>query len=462
MEKIIEKVLKKILPTKKETKKMKSLTENCLKYIQEICKEYEYKIEPMLVGSVTRNTWLRDKWEFDIFLLFDKNLEKNVLESVGIEIGKRFCEKFNGKASLEYAEHPYVKCVKNNLSIDIVPCFKVDSPKELKSSVDRTPFHVEYLSKKINEKNSNEVRLLKKFLINNFLYGSDVKTSGFSGFLCELLIIKYGSFIELLKNASKWEYGTVIDLENYYENENEVRKKFKSSALIVIDPIDKERNCAAALSVENFFYFKKLAKEFLNKPSEKFFFGGKIFKEKIRNLIKKRKTKMLLIKFKKPNISEEIIYSQLKSFADRIKSILEEKKYEFQVIGTSVSTDGRNCYVFLEISIHELPSIQKRIGPPVYDIKNYKNFLEKYKNAFKVYIENNRWVAIVKRNFENVKEKLIDSLKEKKEILIAKGIPSYIAESISKKFEIIEDLKIEKYVKKLNRMFFEYFEKDLK
>jgi len=148
----------------------------------------------MIVGSVTRDTWLPDKKEFDVFILFPKDLKPSELEKYGLQVAKEIVKEMKGTFTLKYAQHPYLSAKINDVEIDIVPCYKIKDTSEVKSAVDRTPFHVAYLQKKLKKKQANEVRLLKKFLKNHNLYGADAKTQGFSGYLCELLIINYKTF----------------------------------------------------------------------------------------------------------------------------------------------------------------------------------------------------------------------------------------------------------------------------
>jgi len=209
-EKIFKSVLKKIKPSSEQKKQLDNLSKKAMGLVNEKAKKY--KAKAMLVGSITRDTWLPDKKEFDIFILFPPNLKDEKMEELGLEIGKSVISALKGKHTIEYAEHPYVSGLVDGIDIDIVPCFEVECTEKMKSAVDRTPFHVRYIEKNLSLKLSDEVRLLKQFLKVNELYGADAKTLGFSGYVNELLIIKYRSFLNVLKAISDWNPGEVIDI----------------------------------------------------------------------------------------------------------------------------------------------------------------------------------------------------------------------------------------------------------
>jgi tRNA nucleotidyltransferase (CCA-adding enzyme) len=460
----LKKVLKQILPDRKSEKELKSLARKVLRVANKKAKKY--KAKAMIVGSVTRDTWLPDKKEFDVFILFPKDLKPSELEKYGLQVAKEIVKEMKGTFTLKYAQHPYLSAKINDVEIDIVPSYKIKDTSEVKSAVDRTPFHVAYLQKKLKKKQANEVRLLKKFLKNHNLYGADAKTQGFSGYLCELLIINYKTFLNLLKAATKWKAQEIIDLEKFYKKEeyNLLKKIFKNQALIVLDPTDKNRNVAAALSSENFFKFKKVCEEFLKNPCEETFFGKVNYMTdfEFSRMKLKRGTEVLLIKFKPPKVSSDILWPQLRKFAERIESILEERKYEFKVYGKAVYTDEKDlALVLLELEVYSLPYIQKIIGPYVFDEKNSKAFLEAHKNPLVgPYIEDDRWVVEVERRFKTAKEKILDSLSKPVDILKAKGIPSYIAEALAKGFEVIDGLEIEKLLRErrdVGIFFYNYF-----
>ena len=468
VKKILKEVLDEISPTKQEKEKLKKLAERAVKLANNLSKKYGAKA--MLAGSITRDTWLLTKREFDVFILFPEKMKEEEIEKFGLDIGKKVIKELGGEFKIEYAEHPYVSGLVNSVDIDIVPCYALKTLEKIKCAVDRTPFHVRYLEKNFPIKLSGEVRLLKQFLSANSMYGADAKTQGFSGYTCELLIMKFGSFLNLLENAAKWEPGEVIDIEKFYSEEDYhfLRKKFKNQPLILIDPTDKNRNTAAALSIYNFFKFKKLASEFLKNPSKSFFEFQKpklITKEELEEKIRERGTKLILLTFSPPKVVPDVLWPQLRKFAERLKNILEEKKYEFKVFGKDVYTNEKDlALVLLEMEVSKLPAVQKVTGPLIFDLDDSKRFLEKHRDAIAVYVEDKFWVAEVKRKFLTAEEKILDSLKKPLEILKAKGIPSSIAESLVRGFEIFSEVeKIANLIERdenINAFIKKYFEKE--
>ena len=108
-----------------------------------------------------------------------EELERRVWLSPAI--AGAYTDKFHEK----YAEHPYINATIDDVDVDLVPCYKVDSATKIQSAVDRTPFHTRYITDKINGL-IDDVLLLKRFTKAGGIYGSDQMTEGFSGYLCEL------------------------------------------------------------------------------------------------------------------------------------------------------------------------------------------------------------------------------------------------------------------------------------
>ncbi len=447
LDSVFQSVLKKITPAEAEQAQMKKTIANVLEATEKIIKPH--KLGKVLAGSFTRDTWLSHKKEFDLFIQFPEDTTREKLEKLGLEIGKKIAESLKGSYLIAYAEHPYVRSKISGYDVDIVPCYKVASAEKIKSAVDRTPFHNEYLSKNLKKTQSGEVRLLKQLCKTNGLYGSDLKTQGFSGYLCELLTIEYGNFKNLVISASKWFPGQVfIDLCKKYSGD---KKEFSGQPLVIIDPVDPKRNVAAALSPSRFMKFIDVCKELVSKPSVSLFYKKEnVNKTKIQNNLKKRETLFVGIKFKRPledgtksqPIVDDIIYPQLRKTAKRVLDILQE--YEFVCNDSWIWCSQEECVILIELSVWTLPSIRKIIGPPIFAVKHSEEFLKKYSKG-RLWVEGDRWCAETKRQFIHAEDKIKDMLSESSEKLKAKGIASHMAESLSQGFKLLSTKEILNY-----------------
>jgi tRNA nucleotidyltransferase (CCA-adding enzyme) len=136
------------------------------------------KAEGMVVGSVARNTWVRGDRDLDVFMLFDPGLSREALETDGLALARSIAGSFTERFHEKYAEHPYINATIDDVDVDIVPCYNVDSAERIQSAVDRTPFHTRYITSRINGL-VDDVLLLKQFTKAGGIYGSDQMTEGF-------------------------------------------------------------------------------------------------------------------------------------------------------------------------------------------------------------------------------------------------------------------------------------------
>jgi tRNA nucleotidyltransferase (CCA-adding enzyme) len=449
-EKLKERVLKKIVPTKKEIEREKKIVKELLKKIDSIKGKH---VKTILAGSMARNTHLRGDNDIDIFVLFPTKIERNEFVREGLKIGKKVLKGFEWEEA--FSEHPYIRGKYKGFNVEIVPSYEIKTTDKLLSSVDRTPFHTKYLIEHLKENQKNEVRLLKQFLKGIECYGADLKTESFPGYITELLVLKYGSFENVLKNVQNWRKGEVIDLENYY-TESEARKKFNHH-LIIVDPIDKKRNVAFALSFNQFARFIAASRRFIEKPSEKFFFGKKIkpwSKKKVMKMLEQKEIIIVKMPFPKKQLSD-IMWGQLKKL--RKKIVKELKLKEFRVNRAKEWTDEKKLMIIaIDLENVKIQKVHLRIGPEVMDLKNSERFLNTHKKIIAgPRIENGRWVIEVKRKHWNAKTLLQDYLKEQKKVL-KKGIKK----ALEKAQVLGEKQAIKLYSK--NNEFQEFFTKFLK
>lgn len=463
MRKFLEDVLDEIKPELGEMKDLKKVCEDLREIAREHSEEYGY--EPLFCGSIAKDTWLRSKKDVDLFLLFDEGMDMEELEDRGMEAGKTIIEKLGGEWDVAYAEHPYVQGKVKGYKVDVVPAYDVDSD-DIKSSVDRTPWHVKWVEENLDEEQRNEVRLLKKFTKEHGLYGSDLKTKGFSGYLCEILIAEYGSFEELMKEVQDWHPGEVVDPEKQFKSKDYLkRKKFEGDCLIVVDPVDKDRNVASVLSDENFLLFRKRAREFVENPSRKTFFRSEkkpLRMHEIQEKVDRRGTDFMLIKFGAPEVHEDVLYPQMRKMNRRVEEMLEDEG--FVVLRKDVWSDGEKCILILELEVDELARVDKREGPPIFDKRNSKRFIDRYEGEHNLLVEDGRWYAEYFREWTTALEFTRNLLYEEEEKLKEEGIPRHLAEEIVEGLTIAtsnHSLHIFQEEPGLRKKMAEYFDKDL-
>ncbi len=417
MNKTLKKILTRIIPTKEEQELEKKLIEELISRLK------KKGVKPLLVGSLAKDTDIRGTKDIDMFILFPQDVKREDLKTRGLEIGKELFDEMNLRYEIDYAEHPYVIGHFNEeYTIEIVPCYDIKNPKifnisrisnshhtpKKKSAVDRTPYHTKYVRGKLrkNPAEKGEIRLLKTFMKGADVYGAEAKIRGFSGYLAELLVINYGSFEKVIRAASKWRFGTCIDPENLWEDKKLLKYFFTDSDLVVVDPTDKNRNVAAALSRQTLSEFIVACRNFIENPGEEFFFPKveKVpGKQGIIDKFMMRGTKLIALAFSHERINPNTLYSQLRKTEESIKTQIQD--YNFKILKSGFWTDEVNKSVILyEFDVWKLPNVVRRFGPRIdMDIENQENFISKYESK-KPYVENGKWVVDAERKFTDVIE----------------------------------------------------------
>jgi tRNA nucleotidyltransferase (CCA-adding enzyme) len=348
----------------------------------------------VLTGSVAKKTFLRDKRDIDIFVLFARSVPREALEP---HIKDIMAASFPGLGyQLSYAEHPYSRFHFEGRRIDLVPAYKITKAAERISAVDRSVLHTEFVNSRLKKKNVDDVLLLKQFLRSNGIYGAEIKIEGFSGYLCELLIIRYGGFPGLLRAAAKWKgaapAGIFIDIKKYYKpSEAKGAAKRFGSQLVVIDPTDKDRNVAAAVSESNLGLFISLCRAFLKKPSESLFFKKpETFEERTEKAAKGKK--LILLSMPRPDIVDDILWGQLHKMIGQLETHLKE--FEPKEI---IADDSRHLVrLGIILGIDALPKTMLVAGPPIGMKKHAEQFRKSHKKG-KFIIKKKKIYAEVKR-----------------------------------------------------------------
>ncbi len=387
---ILDEVLSRITPSDEEEMAMERVAKRLLERIDRFYDEYG--VRGMLVGSAARKTWISGEHDIDLFILFPESTGRERLEEVGLLIAGSVLSDAE-RIEERYAEHPYLHGVVEGYGVDVVPCFDIRDASRIKSAVDRTPHHNNFVREEIAGL-EGEVRLTKQFLKRAGIYGSELKIHGFSGYLSELLIIHFKSFMNLIRDAGNWRPGKVIDIKGHGTRRHE-------SPLVVVDPTDPGRNVAAALSLDNMCRFIDSARAFLDDPRIECFFKQErspIGVREIREILHRRGSTLIGIRFLAPDIVDDLLYPQLEKMERSINRLFE--MHDFRVINTDSIVSERNVYIICELFDRELPAVKKHIGPPVWERTDAERFKSKYQGKetlSHIYIKNGRYVVEIKR-----------------------------------------------------------------
>jgi len=292
------------------------------------------------------------------------------------------------------------------------------------SSVDRSILHLAYVKKHLPASLVGDVLLFKRFLKSQGLYGAEIRVEGFSGYLCELLVIAYGGFLQLLRAISKWEAPVFLDLEKHHPGgKSAALVDFKNIPLVVIDPVDPNRNVAAIVSEENLRRLVSLAKRFVRSPSAKFFAGSEEdFQNKRRDALFKAKGAIYSISFKRPKLVDDILWGQLKRFARVVQVSLE--KMDFQVLEWQTFADKKQCVIFYRLKEGALGPTKSILGPPLKLAPEHAVKFRKSHALARFSVKKGRLIAEVKREIRTSESAFKSILKERH------GFPSHIPEGL--------------------------------
>jgi tRNA nucleotidyltransferase (CCA-adding enzyme) len=343
---LLKRVLGRIRPSSEEKRRINDTVSHIKSKLE---RHLPKGIRMLLAGSIAKNTFLHGEGDIDLFLLFPKSFDKEAMGKLVIDIVKKEFRNYE----IAYAEHPYARIFVNKIKADIVPAYNITHVAHMGSAVDRSKFHVNFIKKHL--KSVDDVLLLKKMLKSFLIYGADMKSKGVSGYLTELIAVRYGSLDKAMKAISGWRFGEVVEISERWKDKEKAKQKFQGAPLIFIDPTDRNRNVASALSAENFSRLVLLARAFVKKPDEMLFFPKP---KKARYM-----PKLIGITFKSPKIIDETKYGELGRLASKAARHLESKGFE--VIMTQVHDNGKASACVIGVANELVGRNFLRHGPPL-------------------------------------------------------------------------------------------------
>lgn len=396
LDEMLKEVIDELRPSPDKVAAIDSVARRLVKRLEHVFGVGRVSVE----GSYAKGTMVRGREEADIFVHFESSVPISEACRMTVEEGVKSVLEENGAYKLRYANHPYVEGYVQGIRVNIVPCYDSEYGKWI-TPVDRTPHHTRYIKTRITAEKADQVRLLKAFLMNDGLYGAEVRVRGFSGYVCELLVLRYGSFLSLIVDATSWKPPVILDNSSH----------LPEAPLVLPDPVDPHRNTAAAVSLTTLSNFIMKSKLFLKKPSRKFF----LEENELNGVLDGRS--FLALTFDVPEQPPDVLWGELNRTLGGIRKALE--LLGFRVLrGDRWVEHSRGLLVF-ELESKNLPTVYLNKGPPVWT-RNAVEFIDEQmrKSGLLAYpwVEGDRLFSLLERKHTDA-EKTV-------KMLIEKGIAS--------------------------------------
>jgi tRNA nucleotidyltransferase (CCA-adding enzyme) len=399
MERLLRTVLARIKPAQDQIHE----ADHFVKDLQKKVDAAGLKAAVMIGGSTAKGTFLKGDHDIDIFVRFDRKKHGNdPLDDLLAQVVPEGSERVHGSRD-------YFQVHLHGYNFEMVPVLKVQRSSEAKNVTDMSPLHVAHVAKALKKaKLADEIRLAKQFCKAAKVYGAESYINGFSGHVLDLLLIRYGSFTKLLQAAAVWGDHVVLDPGNHHKDPRfSIDESKRLGPLLLVDPVQPERNAAAALSREKFELFKEQARAFLAKPALKYFIVTHVTPAAARKAYAKKGAKLFLYRSDALEGKEDVVATKLLKIQQHlVKGI---KHLDFTVLDESFEYQKGSALHLLLVKDEELSASKEYQGPPVSAKKNAAAFKEKHSKA---YVKKGRLYATLRRKYRNARDAIASLVKD--------------------------------------------------
>ena len=362
-----------------------------------------YVTDIVFGGSFAKGTWLRNSTDIDIFIKFNSGIDYDHFETYGKEIGMQSLMEYS--PYLRYADHPYVEVIVDGIKVNVVPCFDVPFGR-WKSAADRSPFHTSYMVTNLDQDQKNQVRVLKRFLKSLNIYGAEISTEGFSGYVCEVLILKFGTFLSTIEFFSKYnENGLIIRIDKATIPQNR-HNDLHNSFIVILDPIDQNRNLGSAISTRSVATLIQASRKFMINPNTKYFSANNNFavEDRLRNSLS---SCILIIEFRYTHRPADVIWGQLKKLTKSIVRFSESYGFKILKSTCSVNEKENHCVITLLLESATISSLSIKVGPEILRKQDVEKFIEANEQSPLKWIDNDSVTkCLFFRNYTDIKKYL--------------------------------------------------------
>lgn len=393
---LLREVLAGIEPKKDERARTLDAVNDFLRRLNAELKAKKIQAVAVLGGSYAKDTWLSGDYDVDVFVKFDlSQKDRDISGLLERALAKWPFERIHGSRDYFW--------VRNGIKYEIVPVLDVKKSSDAQNVTDFSPLHVSWVNTK-GKAFKGDIRLVKKFCKAAKCYGAESYIRGFSGHVADILVIYYKGFLPLLRAAAKWKPKVVLDYNNAFRGKallmlNESKTQ---GPLVLVDPVQPNRNAAAALTEDNFERFVKAAQRFLKAPSLRF------FEEKEVDFARLSK-KGVLVRVKVDSVEGKEDVAGTKFV--RAFEFVRDRLGDFQVVDAGWLWDRRQKGEWwFVLKAARLPELMDWPGPPVKLSDAVNDFRRVYADTF---VRQGRVFARVKRPVRTPSDAVRQLIKEK-------------------------------------------------
>jgi tRNA nucleotidyltransferase (CCA-adding enzyme) len=353
-----------VSPSAEERKKAERVAGKMLELTKVAVQKTGIDADVLVGGSFAHDTWLPDEGDIDIFVAFPPQVGKSGLERVGLRVARSALR--GHQVVIRFAEHPYAEGFIDGMRVNIVPCLKT-GPGEWVSAADRSPYHTEYMRRHLDDGMRLQVRLLKRLLKTQRLYGAEIKVRGFSGYVCEVLIVTYGNVRRLVREAADWRNTTTVSKELPIT---------KHEGFSILDPVDTRRNLARAIAparLSEFIFICGLLER------------GTACDPFVTPLLRYNKVKrkslstVYVMTFKHSERTEDKLWGELQRSSTRLVNHLQNDG--FQVLNYTIEADEKHAALAILLAGRGEIDLDCRVGPEPFMRTETLKFLTDARNV---------------------------------------------------------------------------------
>lgn len=347
--------MREVVPADSESEIKLKIAETAVRLVREAAAGRSEILDVELGGSFAKGTWLSGAADIDVFVRFRGSVTPDAFTKVSKEVG--FAAMAGHGPYERYADHPYVEAEMDGTKINVVPCYDVEQG-EWKSAADRSPYHTRYMKEHLTDTMKNDVRLLKRLLRAQGIYGAQMSKQGFSGYMAEVLILYFGGFTQTIEAMARIGCGDVI---------GDAAKRF-DTPVVIVDPVDGNRNLAAAVSGRNMGLFILVCRA-LRRNLAASMFGVS------QPLIREGWGDVVAARFRYSKRSPETIWGQAKKAASSVG--LQLQRGGFKVIRQDALVDDQAVHILFLLESTRIPSKFVRDGPDIFRSDDVARFVER-------------------------------------------------------------------------------------